>query len=392
MNTTSSSNVNTETSITDFRSSMYYNDKLYLAPYVKAKWHDSSENSKGFFGSGYYQKSITDQLFWNDLVFIAALWIKPNTVNDVLDKVINSTPKNHISKQRFDRVFEFLYSNHFLIHLTSATADGRYSRHHLYYALHGANPQTVQKRLSLAQVIILGCGGIGNHIAHSLVTSGVNHVILVDNDRIELSNLSRQFLFTESDVGQYKVDILKTELLKRNSSTKISIIRSYTESESDLLKLPSADLIIISADHPSQIGSTINSFCVRSKTPYLMVGYINDIAVIGPFFIPDKTSCYNCKEFVFNSKPTSTPEEKAINQRFRPASFPAVNSVAAGYAFADVVKFLGGFSPPLSQNRRIGIHSLDAIMQIQSIPKNPACLECGTSTSKESSIIPTDSN
>ena len=123
-----------------------------------------------------------------------------------------------------------------------------------------------------------------------------------------------------------------------------------------------------------------------------MIGYVNDIAVIGPFFIPGKTSCYNCKKFIFNSKSNSTPEEQAINQRFQPASFPAVNSVAAGYAFADVAKFLGGFASPLSQNRRIGIHSLDTIIQIQSIPRNPDCDECGSFTSKESSTIQTDSN
>ena len=66
----------------------------------------------------------------------------------------------------------------------------------------------MQKNISKKTVAIVGCGGIGNVIGVLLATAGVEEFILVDNDRIELSNLSRQIMFKESDQDKYKQQFL----------------------------------------------------------------------------------------------------------------------------------------------------------------------------------------
>lgn len=102
-------------------------------------------------------------------------------------------------REDFNQAFDFLFSNHFLV--LAETSDNifnnRYSRNHLHYQSYGMNPASVQYTLSQKVVIILGCGGIGNHVSAILASSGVGKLILVDNDVIEITNLTRQILFTE---------------------------------------------------------------------------------------------------------------------------------------------------------------------------------------------------
>lgn len=260
-----------------------------------------------------------------------------------------------------------------------SSTDHRYSRNFLHFGLYGCHPQKTQNLLFSSTVTILGCGGIGNHIAHALATSGVGHITLVDHDRIELSNLTRQIMFTEDDIGKYKVHELRKSLEARNRSVNISTrlleILKYT----DLKGLPESDLLVVSADHPPNIGMWVNKYCVSQRKSYVMVGYINDISVIGPFYIPGKTSCYACKTFSFHQQEENgSHTEQRINKRFRTASFPSVNAVAAGYAVGDIIKYLGAFGSVLSANQRVGIHSVEPRIELQKIPKNSACSVCSS--------------
>lgn len=282
--------------------------------------------------------------------------------------------------ERLDQIVDFLFYHSFLIaESIGSSPDHRYSRNFLHFGLYGNHPQKTQNLLASSTVIVLGCGGIGNHIAHSLATSGVGQIILVDHDRVELSNLTRQIMFTENDIGQHKVHALKRSLEARNRSAHIATCLLEIQRYTDLKDLPESDLIVVSADHPSDIGMWVNEYCVSQRKSYIMVGYINDISVIGPFYIPGKTSCYACKTFSFHEQEaTRTDSELRINKRFKTASFPSVNAVAAGYATGDIMKYLGGFGSPLAVDQRIGIHSMEARMELQKIPKNLACSVCSS--------------
>lgn len=117
----------------------------------------------------------------------------------------------------------------------------------------GASPREVQARLGERHALLLGCGGIGNILSTSLVTAGVGRLTLVDDDIVELSNLTRQFMFTERDVGGSKVALLSVALRQRSRRTEIQQISQTIRSMRDLKGLPHADLIIVSADSPGII-------------------------------------------------------------------------------------------------------------------------------------------
>lgn len=141
-------------------------------------------------------------------------------------------------KEDFNHAFDFLFSNHCLV--LAETLDNifknRYSRNHLHYQSYGMNPETVQYTLSQKMVVILGCGGIGSHVSVILASSGVGKLILVDNDVIEISNLTRQILFTEQDVGLPKTTVLRRELLQRNSESEVTELQMSIMDKTDINK------------------------------------------------------------------------------------------------------------------------------------------------------------
>ena len=77
-----------------------------------------------------------------------------------------------------------------------------------------------QKKIFNSSICIIGCGGLGSSAAQYLSMTGVGNIMLIDHDMINLSNLNRQTLFFEKDIGKYKVDTLKrSPLLELNLRT-----------------------------------------------------------------------------------------------------------------------------------------------------------------------------
>jgi len=248
----------------------------------------------------------------------------------------------------------------------------------LYYGYNGGNALEIQKRLAVSKVTVIGCGGIGTHMAYYLATSGIGTITLIDNDDIELSNLTRQVLFKESDIGERKTKILKRELLKRNHEVFVNTIEIQLNSMESISALPSSDLYIVSADTPDKLIDWVNEACALKQQAYINVGYINDISTVGPFYIPQETACIKCTSIMPDMDCDKKEKEDiiAINKDFRPATFPGVNGVAAAYAFTDIIKYLGDFGEVLTKNKRIGIHSASPKIEIQNLYKNKECPIC----------------
>ena len=78
--------------------------------------------------------------------------------------------------------------------------------------------------LNNQKILLIGVGGVGQNIATYLITNGVLNLTIIDFDEVEISNLNRQFLLTEEDIGKTKVDVVKDALENRN---KEAIIKSY---------------------------------------------------------------------------------------------------------------------------------------------------------------------
>jgi hypothetical protein len=204
----------------------------------------------------------------------------------------------------------------------------------------------------------------------------VGKLTLIDNDHIEKSNLTRQFLYTEKSVGKEKVIALKDALLERNNNVEIDTISLHVKKDSDL------DIIILSADKPENLVFWVNDLSIRTNTPFLNIGYVEDIVVWGPFVIPGKTGCWRCKKLISSNKEYENSEFKhlikKINKNYQVPSHPATNMAAAANGTNDILKYLGKFGEVQSLNKRFSFLTYKSEIKSQDCRRNTECELCST--------------
>lgn len=128
-----------------------------------------------------------------------------------------------------------------------------------------------QEKLSKARVAIVGIGGLGCSIAQGLVSLGIGNITLIDDDVISVSNLARQILYQEKEVGFFKCEIASTRLRKRNSDIKIiAICKRLTQSNTSSI-LATQDVIIDGTDNIAA-RIAIDSYCAKSNIPFIYAG------------------------------------------------------------------------------------------------------------------------
>jgi len=144
----------------------------------------------------------------------------------------------------------------------------RYDRLLSLSSFSGTDLKTLQSK----NVLIIGAGGVGQHISTYLVTNGIEHITIVDFDKVEISNLNRQILLSEKDIGRYKVDVVKEAL---NAKNKDAVIKSIN------IKLDKSNVgDIITSDYDLVVDALdnwegkflISDECHKKDIPFLHVG------------------------------------------------------------------------------------------------------------------------
>ena len=121
-----------------------------------------------------------------------------------------------------------------------------------------------QKRLIGTKVLIIGCGGLGTSAAQYLSMAGVKYLGLVDDDSISLSNLNRQTLFNERDIGKKKVEILEKRIKDINPDSSINKLKTKLK-RSNIEKTFSGYEYILDCSDNFKTRFLINEFCYKMK-------------------------------------------------------------------------------------------------------------------------------
>jgi molybdopterin-synthase adenylyltransferase len=108
--------------------------------------------------------------------------------------------------------------------------------------------ETDQEALASSTVAIVGCGGLGGYIAEELARLGVGHLILIDGDKLEVSNLNRQIMATEKNLGQWKVEAAQERLQNINSNTKVTVFKEWFDENKKNELLSGAHLVCDALD------------------------------------------------------------------------------------------------------------------------------------------------
>ena len=151
-----------------------------------------------------------------------------------------------------------------------------------------------QKKILSSKVLIIGAGGLGCPVAEFLSRAGVGILGIVDNDRVSLSNLHRQSLYSSSDIGKYKVNASKDQIKKINPNTKVNTYKIRLNNKNFRKIINNYDYIVDGSDN-FRTKFLLNDFCLNYKK-ILITGAISkfDGHIFTFNFKNKKIPCLRC--------------------------------------------------------------------------------------------------
>ena len=151
-----------------------------------------------------------------------------------------------------------------------------------------------QQKLADATVLIIGLGGLGSAASIYLAAAGVGHLILVDFDKVDLSNLQRQILYNTDDIGKQKVHSAREYLQRLNPDVTLTMIDHILEKDELSVQVNNADIVVDACDN-FRTRFAINEACVAASKPLVSGAAIRFEAQFSVFNPNDPDSpCYRC--------------------------------------------------------------------------------------------------
>jgi molybdopterin/thiamine biosynthesis adenylyltransferase/molybdopterin converting factor small subunit len=237
-----------------------------------------------------------------------------------------------------------------------------------------------QLKLKNAKVCVVGIGGLGNPIATRLVAMGIGKIRIVDRDVIELSNLHRQTMFDESDIGQIKVEAAAKKLKKMNPDVQIEAL-PVSVNDFTALDIVDGCNVVIDALDSVNARYSLNKACIKKNIPFVTGAAVG---VSGQAFtiIPKETACYHCLFPALDEDSMPTCSIEGVH--------PSILSIIGGIEVAEAVKIITGKKPNLA-NRILHVDLENLEFVSTRTLKVDECPVCGfgkaEETAKEELII-----
>jgi molybdopterin/thiamine biosynthesis adenylyltransferase len=202
-----------------------------------------------------------------------------------------------------------------------------------------------QTLLGRARVLVIGAGALGNEVIKNLAMLGVGHVVVVDMDHVELSNLSRSVLFRETDEGRAKAECAAESAKDIYRGLQIKPLVGNVLADIGMGYFRWADVVIGALDN-REARVFVNSACARLGKPWFDGG-IEVLQGIVRGFAPPRTACYECTmsqvdwDLINKRRSCSLLARRALAQHGTPTT-PTTASIIAAMQVAEMVKHLHG--------------------------------------------------
>ena len=209
-----------------------------------------------------------------------------------------------------------------------------------------------QQKLCNAKVCVVGVGGLGNPITTRLVAMGIGKLRIVDRDVIELSNLHRQTMFDDSDIGEVKVEVAAKKLQKLNPNVQIEAFPISVNDYTALEVIDGCDVVIDALDSVNARYS-LNKACVTKNIPFVTgaaVGVTGQVFTI----LPKQSACYHCMFPALDEDSMPTCSIEGVH--------PSILSIIGGIQVAEAVKIIIGKKPSLADRiLHVDLENLDFV-------------------------------
>lgn len=228
--------------------------------------------------------------------------------------------------------------------------------------------QEGQEKLKRARILIAGGGGLGSASSIYLVAAGVGTLRIVDHDRVELSNLNRQILHWDKDIGRHKVDSAVEKLSQLNRNVNIEVLEE-TIDETNVSRLADSFDIIVDAMDNLPTRYLLNKVAIEKHIPFFH-GAVYGLEGRAMTVIPGKSACLRC---VYRGL---IPQEK----------FPVLGSTPAVIGCiqaTEVIKYITGIGQ-LLMDRLLVYDGLNMKFTELTVRRDPNCEHCGHSAGENS--------
>lgn len=229
-----------------------------------------------------------------------------------------------------------------------------------------------QENLLDATALIIGLGGLGSPAAMYLAAAGVGHLILVDFDRVELSNLQRQIIHHTDDIGRTKVESARDALHQLNPDVKLTLIDHKLEGEELQQQVTSADVVLDGSDNFAT-RFAVNDACVTAGTPLISGAAIRMEGQVAVFTNDSNGPCYRCLYRDEGELDNSCSENGVLA--------PVVGIIGSIQA-TEAIKVLTGMGEPLN-GRLLLLDAMNMEWRTLRLKKDPGCTGCGAVQSND---------
>ena len=236
----------------------------------------------------------------------------------------------------------------------------RYARHLVLREVGGPG----QQRLKAARVLLVGAGGLGAPAALYLAAAGVGTLVLADPDRVDRSNLQRQVLYAEADIGRAKVDAARDRLLALNPEIEVEgrTVALTADNAQDLVS--DFDLVLDGTDDFAT-RFAVNAACVAAEVPLVSGAIGRWTGQVGVF---GRAPCYRCLV------PDIPPDAETCSAV---GVVGALAGVIGSMMALEAIKVLTGAGESLT-GRLLIYDALAGETRTVRIGADPACPACGS--------------
>src|ERR671911_78890 len=193
------------------------------------------------------------------------------------------------------------------------------------------------EKLRNAKVCVVGVGGIGNPVITQLTAMGISKLRIVDRDVIEISNLHRQHLYTEQDIGKVKVEAAIEHLKRRNTDVEIEAlpISITTHTAENIVK--GFDVVIDALDS-IDARYALNDACIKQHIPLIYAGALGMLGSVCTI-LPNQSACLRCIFPALSEDDMPTCSTEGVH--------PSILYLVGGIQVSEAIKILLGQKPSL---------------------------------------------
>lgn len=222
------------------------------------------------------------------------------------------------------------------------------------------------EKLRSAKICVVGVGGIGNPIVTQLAAMGVGKLKIVDRDVVEISNLHRQHLYNEADIGKVKVEVAAERLKKINHHVQIEAVPlSITRYTAESI-VKGMDIIIDALD-TVDARYALNDACIKYNIPFIYAGALGMLGSVCTI-LPNKSACLRCMFPALAEEDMPTCSTEGVH--------PSILYLVAGIQVSEAVKIVTGQQPTLV-NKLLYIDLNELSFDKIEMHRHEICPSCG---------------